>query len=481
MKELKLQVRTIGFLLLFLGTCQLLPTLVAFFEQENSKMAFLSSLLTCITVSITCLRVKAKSQQLSTKGSLVLLALSWTIFCVFGSLPYIFSGILSPMDAFFEAVSGFTTTGSSVIQDIEVLDKAILIWRSQTQWLGGIGIVIVSVVLFPYSSQVDTNLIRKDLPFNKYVKMLPSFRSVSRQLVVFYVIITLVFALLFNQFGMSWFEAICHSFSGISTGGFSTRNLGIGAFTESSIHWTATAISFLGGVNFYLIIQAVYTRSILAPFRDIEFQVYFILIGLISLIVAFILYQNSLYSYAESLQYGFFQVTSLMTTTGFTNQNYDLWPASIQIIFILLMLIGGCTGSTTGSFKVYRLIVMFQVVRVLIFQYLHPRAIKPFWIGSELLSEETIRYIGTFFFVGVVVLLFSTGALMYLGLDPLTAFTAVVACTTGSGPGLAGVGPYQNFSQIPEVGKFILSLDMLFGRLEFFAFFALAFSLLRKK
>jgi trk/ktr system potassium uptake protein len=394
-------------------------------------------------------------------------SLGWLVAGMFGALPFVFSSnIPNVISAYFESISGFTTTGATILPDIEKLAPSILYWRSLTQWLGGMGIIVLAVALLPLLGVGGMQLFRAEVPGPVKDRMLPRIQDTAKLLWAVYVIITISAILSMAVAGMPVFDAICHAFTCLATGGFSPRNASLGAYS-GAIQWVTIVFMFLAGVNFslhYLALRGKISRYA----RSEEFLFYAILIGVATAIVlVFNLGARDL-PLVEQLRHALFQVVSICTTTGYGTDDYELWPVVNQVVLVLLMFVGGCSGSTAGGFKCARVLLLFKHASVQVFRLVHPHAVKHVKIDRKLVPEDVMQSILGLFALYVMAMFAATLVMAALGLDLVTASSSVITCLNNVGPGLGDVGPTQHFADVPGTGKLVLAICMVMGRLELF-------------
>lgn len=407
--------------------------------------------------------------SLNFKESFAVVSLGWICASLFGSLPYMLTGYLpSFADAVFETVSGFTTTGASVITDVETIPKGLLFWRSLTQWLGGMGIIALFVAIIAGMGAKGNQLFRAEVPGPITDKVSPRIRDSAKKLWKTYVVLSIILCVLLYVFGMNLFDAFCHTFTTMATGGFSTKNNSVAYYTSPAIQWTLVIFMFIAGVNFSLHFLAYKKRSLKLYLRDREFKVYSS-IALVAIFIVFISWATgSGMNIEEKLRGAAFQVVSIMTTTGFATMDYDRWPALGQAILFLLMLVGGCAGSTGGSVKPGRYLIIFQRGLIELKQMVHPKAILPQKFGGKVLGDALVINVLQFFFLYVVLIMIGALVMALMGLDLFSSLTASMACLGNIGPGFGLVGPTLNYGFIADGGKYLLSVLMLVGRLEIY-------------
>ncbi len=458
--------RTLGLVLLCESLAMVPPLLVAVFLQEDTIRAFTFTIFLTAACGFVLTRFSADSSRVSYKEGFAIATFGWLALVVFGSLPFIFSGALvRPEDAFFETMSGFTTTGASVLTDIEILPRSILLWRSFTHWLGGMGIIVLTVALIPSLKVAGLQLFRAEVPGPTKSKVLPRVAATARQLYRIYFLITVMEILLLKIAGMSWFDSIIHTFGTVATGGFSSQNLSVGAYNNVLIELIIVFFMIFCGVNFALHYRA-FQGDLRSYWKDPEFKFYLGVIALSTLLVAANLFKGGGYEVGRAFREALFQVSSIVSTTGFATADFNQWPEFSQIILFLLMFFGGCAGSTGGAIKHIRVLILIKSASRQLTRLLHPQAVIPVRLGSQTVSEEVVEAVQAFFFIYIFIFAGVAVFLTSLGLDLVSALAAVAATLGNVGPGLGLVGPASNYASLPVAAKVVLSVCMLIGRLE---------------
>ena len=456
----------IGRVLYFEAAFMLLPCFTALIYQEYSGWSFVFTALLCVLVGAVLTRKKTKNTVFYVKEGFVSVALSWIVLSFMGGLPFLFSGVISnPIDALFETVSGFTTTGASILKDVEVIPHCMLMWRSFTHWIGGMGVLVFLLTFMEMHGGSHMNLMKAESPGPSVSKLRPTVRSTAKILYIIYIVLTIVEILLLLAGGMPLFDSLTTSFGTAGTGGFGIKNDSIGGYSPY-IQIVVTVFMILFGVNFnaYFLI---WCRKFTQAFRMEEVRCYF---GIIFASIAVITLNIAhLYSgVGEALRHAAFQVGSIITTTGYATTDFNLWTQASRTILVLLMFIGACAGSTGGGIKVSRFIILIKTIKKELHTLLHPRSVRKLKLDGHTLEHEVVRSTNVFLIAYVLVFALSILLISFDGLDMVTNFTGVSAALNNIGPGLELVGPTQNFSIFSNGAKLVLTFDMLAGRLELF-------------
>ncbi|MBN1767964.1 MAG: TrkH family potassium uptake protein [Prolixibacteraceae bacterium] len=413
---------------------------------------------------------KRDSITLNRKDAYLTVTLSWILLGLLGSLPYIFSGTIpSFINALFESISGFTTTGSSILTDIECLPKSILFWRSFTHWIGGIGIIVLVIIVMPTLQIGGYHLFTLESSLQD--KIQPRIKSVGNRLLLIYLGLTALEIIFLLFGGMNLFESTCHAFGTIATGGFSPKNTSIGGY-PAYIQYVIMLFMFLSGSNF-IIHYYIVKRKLKKVRKNEEFKFYVLVVLVIGLIITSILFFKMHKPLEEAFRESFFQVISIVTCTGYATADYLLWPTIAWVIIFFAMFLGGSTGSTAGGIKIVRHLIVFKNLSRIIKKTISIHAVIPIRLNKNSLTEESNASILSFIAVYFVVFLSGSMLLILLGIDGKTASSSVATCMAGIGPGIGSVGPASNFAHLPDVAKVILSFLMLVGRLEIYTVLAL--------
>jgi trk system potassium uptake protein TrkH len=461
--------RIMGALIFFLGLTMVFPLLFSLYYRDGDLWALiLSAAITTGAGTFLCLLFRGTTKDISHREGFAIVTFGWASAAFFGSLPYMLAGVLpSFVEAYFESTSGFTTTGATVLGAIEGVPRGILFWRSLTHWLGGMGIIVLSIAILPFLGVGGMQLFKAEVPGPVADKLKPRIAETAKILWQVYMLISGVETLLLMAGGMNLFEALCHTFGTMATGGFSTRNVSIGSYDRAYFDGLITVFMILAGTNFALHYQAL-TGELRAFYRNSEVRFYWATLAGAMLLVTLILRVQVYDTLATAFRYASFQVASIMTTTGYTTADFENWPSFVQYTLVLLMFIGGSAGSTGGGLKCVRILLLLKQGRRELSRLIHPHGVIPVRLGGKPVSEEVIQSIWGFFFLFILVFVLASVTMSLLGLDIVTAFVSVAATINNIGPGLGAVGPMDNYISIPIIGKWVLIFCMLIGRLELY-------------
>jgi trk system potassium uptake protein TrkH len=444
---------------------------VAYFYKESQVPFLWSALITfMISAIFYFVSIKADTGKFSNRDGYLAVTLSWIIFSILGSLPYILSGTIpSFIDACFESTSGFSTTGSSIINDVEILPYSILFWRSLTHWIGGIGIIVLLIIILPSLKVTGYQLFSLESSMKE--KFHPKTKAIGFRVLFIYLGLTLAEIILLNFGDMTLFDSICHSFGTIATGGFSTRNDSLMSYSIYS-QYIVMIFMFLAGTS-----QVVFYYLVKLHFRKIrqneELWFYIVVVVMAGTLATILLLANSTRTFEESFRDGFFQIISIITCTGFTTSNYILWPVAGVLLIFLMMFSGGSTGSTSGGIRMARHLIVIKNIKNAFIKLNHPKSISFIRLNGKSIAENTNISILSFVVLYLFLFILGTIIVVLTGVDPVTASSSVATCMAGIGPGLGTVGPMSNFAHMPEVSKVVLSLLMIIGRLEIITVFVL--------
>lgn len=461
-------IHILGFLLMFLAAAMLLPLPFSFYYGDSVHYSLIFSAVITFILGFIGFKATRFDRDLRPKEGFAVVTFGWLSFSLFGSLPFLLSGTIpSFTDAFFETMSGFTTTGATILRDIEVLPAGILFWRSLTHWIGGMGIIVLSLAILPFLGVGGMQLFKAEVPGPVADKLTPRITGTAKILWGVYVLLSAVEVVLLMFGGMNLFDAMCHTFGTMATGGYSTRNASIGAYDSAFIDYVIIAFMLMAGTNFALHYRFL-RGDIRAYFGNREFLVFLSIVVIATVIIGLDTFSNHYHEVPMTLRKTLFQVTAILTTTGYGTADYEQWAFSSQFILFVMMFMGGCAGSTGGGMKIMRIFVLAKFVFAEITRLLHPHAVVPVRIGKNIIPREVVANVVGFFILFMLVFGLGVISMASMGLDMATSFGAVAASLGNIGPGLGRVGPTDNYSYIPIFGKWVLALLMLMGRLELF-------------
>lgn len=459
----------LGKVLLGLAATMLLPLAVALFAANDDPRPLLWSLLAAAAGGALA-AVRPRSAELSTREALLLTPLLWTVTCAFGALPFYFSAhCKSFTDAYFESVSGFTTTGATILPEVEVLTPSLQLWRCVTHWFGGMGILLLVIAVLPLVGAGGMHLYRAEFSGAKSDKLKPRITETALALWKIYVALTAAEFIALRLAGMDWLDAVCHSFATLGTGGFSTRTASIAGFNSPLVEYIIIAFMLLAGANFTRHYRLWVERRPRAFFLDPEIRSFGLFVAGSSALVCVQLMIHSGYGFGRALRSSLFQVSSIMTTTGFATDDFEHWAPFAQLLLLSLMFVGGCTGSTAGGLKVARIALMFQVVGRELKRLVQRRGVFAVRLGGQVVPESAIGAALNIFYLAFLVNFIASLLLAAAGLDILTSISAAAAAMFNIGPGLGTVGPSENYAHLPAFAKWVLVACMLAGRLEFYS------------
>ncbi len=456
----------LGWIMLCEAALLLLPLAVSVIYSEPASIkAFIITILICAALGTLFIVKKPTSRTLYIREGFIITTLTWLIISILGSLPFMISGaITSPVSALFETVSGFTTTGSSILADVESLDKGILFWRSFTHWIGGMGVLVFILMLRPLSGGSTVNIMKAESPGPQVEKLVPRLQSTAQILYAIYIIMTFIQIVVLLLGGMSLFDSVTTTFCTAGTGGFGIKNDSLASYSPF-LQNTITIFMILFGVNFsayFLLLQGKLKKSLM---EEVKWYLGIILIAV--LIITF--NTRGFYgTFGETIRHSAFQVGSVITTTGYSTVNFDLWPALSKTILVILMFVGACAGSTGGGMKVSRILILVKTVKKELKQYLHPQRTAKISLDKKPVEHTVLRATNVYFVTYMLIFVASILLISIDNFDPATNFTAVTATLNNIGPGLSLVGPMENFDKFSVFSKLVLTFDMLIGRLEIF-------------
>ena len=473
--RLSLIFKYVVIILFLLSTSFLIPAGYSLFTGDGLTEDFLFPLILTGALLLVALQFRERVSDINVKEALLVVVLVWFLFPALSALCYMETDSIPHFaDAYFESVSGFTTTGASILSNIEALPKSVLLWRSTTHWIGGIGFVVFSLSLLPLLGTGGAQLMRIEASKAVEERVLPRVKEIAKAILLVYLVLTLAEIILLKLAGLSLYEAVNHTFATIATGGFSTRNNGVAAFHSFAVEMIIAVFMILGALNLSLYFRAFKERSLKTFFSYYEVKSFLIIVFLSTLITTAILYTERYYhDPITAFRYAFFQIATAASTTGFASTDYSSWPPFVLALLMILALIGASSGSTAGGIKQFRFLVMVKTATKELKKTAHPRLVYRISLGNRVLDVSILNTIWAF-----ISIYFSTTILFGLiitlsGYDLITSFSASIACITSLGPGLGKVGPAGNFGFFPDIDKLLLSVEMLLGRLEVFPILAL--------
>ncbi len=469
----RLVLRILGLLSAIISLSMVFSLAWSVVDKTPDVQAFIWSMVTGLGVGVVLFflgRRGSETYELNVREAFAVVSLGWITAAAVGALPFYYSGMVpSYTDAFFEAMSGFTTTGATILTEIESHHRGLLFWRSFTHWLGGMGIIVLSLAILPFVGVGGMQLFKAEVPGPTPEKLTPRIRKTALVLWGVYVIISAAETAALLLCGMDLFDSLTHTFGTMATGGFSPRNESIAAFGSPLIEWVIIVFMFIAGTNFVLHLLALRGRP-RAYWRDEEFRFYlkftFICIAAVTIFLSF---AGRYGGFADTLRTSTFQVVSIMTTTGYTTANFELWPQALRFLMLMLMFAGGCAGSTGGSMKQVRLQILLKRVRMEINRLLHPQQVTRIRFNGAVVNPDVISSVTAFYILYMALFVGCSFIMIAMGMDLESGIASVAATLGNIGPGLGDVGPVENYAFIAAPGKWLLSFCMLLGRLELFS------------
>ena len=470
-------------MLVVTGLSMFIPTVISWSFSEPDLSGHLQSMIICIVVGIPFWMLTRKSRTLNSKDGFAIVSFAWLIVAFAGSLPFYLSGTIPNFtDAWFEAMSGVTTTGATIIGNpttlpnlpngIESMPHGILFWRSFLQWIGGMGIIVFTIAILPLLGVGGVQLFKAEVPGPVADKIRPRVKETAKILWMVYVGFTFLQFLLLGFAGMPWFDSICHAFTTMPTGGFSTQNASIAAYSNPLIHYVIIFFMFIAGVNFTLHFRAI-TGNFKSYFKDYEFKVYFFILFFATTFIFFNISYSELDLSHNTFRISLFQSLALMTGTGYANANYELWPFFSQLLLFFMMFFGAMGGSTSGGLKIARVILLIKYAASETRRMLHSRAIIPIRIGDRIISDDVIRNTLGFFLIYLSFFVMTALVLTALNFDFLSSLSAAASAIGNVGPAFGAFGPTDNYALLHPIGKWMMTFCMLLGRLEIFTIMVL--------
>lgn len=456
----------LGWILNFEALFLVIPLIAAIAFGDNTVVSILLTIAICAAIGVPITRKKPKESSLHSRDGYVIVSLSWIVLSAFGALPFVFSGAIpNYIDALFETVSGFTTTGASILNDVEAVPKSLLLWRSFTHWVGGMGVLVFIMAFLPLSGGQNLHIMKAESPGPSVSKLVPKVKTTALLLYAIYLVLTALEFILLLFGGLTVFEALTTAFGTAGTGGFSVKNDGLASYSDA-VRMIVSVFMILFSMNFY-----VYFLILSKKFKDV-FKVsevwYYILIIAVATTIVTVNIRNLFPSVGAAFRNALFTISSMISSTGFTAVDFNLWPELSRTIIVLVMFIGACTGSTGGGIKVYRIIILFKSMGKELHTLIHPKQVKKIRMDEHEIEHEVIRAVNVFMVCFILVFVISLLCISFEDYDMITNFTAVTATINNIGPGLELVGPTANFSFFSPFSKTVLIFDMLAGRLELF-------------
>jgi len=464
-------IKVVGILIFFVGLAMIFSLGVGIIYADKSVGPLLKSMNITLGAGLLLYLCSGgeKAEHITPREGMAAVAIGWTAAGLFGALPFYLTGgeFRTFVDAFFESISGFTTTGSSVLSDIEAMPRGILFWRSLIQWLGGMGIIVLSLAILPFLGVGGMQLYKAEVPSPVPDKLRPRIRETAVVLWKVYAGISAGQVILLMIGGMDLYDSLCHTFTTMPTGGFSTRNISVASYNSIYLDMVIVIFMIIAGINFSLHYQ-ILKGDTLAFWKDAECRFFLGAVLVFTLAVSFNIYGTVYQTAGDSLRFGLFQIVSIITTTGFATADYEKWPDMSRMILLLCMFIGGSAGSTGGGMKCLRIMLAFKYCYKELFSMIHPHAVTHIKIGRKTVPEDVIRSVLGFLSLYMMIYAFCAVLLAWMGVDLVTSFGAVAGTLGNIGPGFGTVGPAGNFAHIPEAAKWLLIWCMLLGRLEIY-------------
>jgi trk system potassium uptake protein TrkH len=460
----------LGWLLLLDCAFLVLPLLTSLVLGESIE-PWVAAISIAGIVGLLLVRVRPADRHIRPRDGFLVVGGSWIAVSLIGAIPYLLTGALGPVDSLFESVSGFTTTGSTVIGDTTVLPRALLLWRAMSQWLGGMGIILFTIAILPLLGIGGMQLFKAEVPGPVADKVKPRLATTARTLWMVYVGFTAAEWIALRLAGLSGFDALCHSFTTLATGGFSTRNASVGEFGSATVEWIIIVFMLLAGINFVLHFRLL-TGRVVEVWRDSELRYFLGVIVVAVIILTATTYETGV-RFGDTFRDAVFQTVSILTTTGYASTDFELWAPAPLLVLLCLMVLGGMSGSTGGGIKSLRALLAMSSLRTTLHRLIHPHAVRPAKYGGMVVPESVLSGIWAFLTAYLLIAMIGAGVVAAYGYDLLTAISAGMTSIGNVGPGLGEIGAYDNFAHFPGVVKIVLAGCMLFGRLEIFTLLAL--------
>lgn len=464
----RMVLKIIGIVIKYEAILLLLPLFVALYYRQSDAYAFLVTALITFPIGLILSKIKINKKEMYAKEGFLIVGISWIIISFVGGLPFVISGAIpSIIDSFFETVSGFTTTGATILTEIESLPKGILFWRSLTHWIGGMGFLIFILALIPSLGSNTIHLLKAESAGPSPSKIVPKMKETAKILYLIYFALTILETVLLMFAGLSFYDAIIHALGTAGTGGFSNKNASVAAFNNPAAEWIITVFMLLFGVNFALYFYVI-KGKIKEALMGEELRFYILTVISATVLITINILDINGWNIGESIRQSAFQVSSIMTTTGYATTDFNLWPTFSKIILLVLMFFGGMAGSTAGGVKNIRIVILAKTVRREINKILHPKSVKCVKIDGRVVSEEVTSSVALYIVAYAMITLVAMFIVSIDGFDFTTTTTSVLTTINNVGPGFEMVGPVGNFSAFSGLSKIVLSLCMLIGRLEIY-------------
>jgi trk system potassium uptake protein TrkH len=461
----------LGWLLLLDCAFLCLPLLASLVFRESPE-PWVAAISVAGVIGLLLVRVRPPiDRHIRPRDGFLIVSGAWIAVSLIGAVPYLVTGALGPVDALFESVSGFTTTGSTVVEDTTVIPKALLVWRAMSQWLGGMGIILFTIAILPLLGIGGMQLFKAEVPGPVADKVRPRLATTARTLWMVYVGFTAAEWIALRLAGLSGFDALCHSFTTLATGGFSTKNASVGEFGSATVEWIVIFFMLLAGINFVLHFRLLTGRA-KEVWRDAELR-YFLGVIVVAAVIVTATTHEAGARFADTIRDAVFQTLSILTTTGYASTDFELWAPAPLLVLLCLMVLGGMSGSTGGGIKSLRALLAVSSLRTTLHRLIHPHAVRPVKYGGAVVRESVLSGIWAFLTAYMLIALAGAGVVAAYGYDPLTAISAGMTSIGNVGPGFGAIGAYDNFAHFPGVVKMVLAGCMLFGRLEIFTLLAL--------
>lgn len=479
--NLKLIRKVLGILLICEAALMLPSLVVSIIYRGPDIIAFITSSFITFAIGVALSITKVESTKMYSRDGFSIVALGWIVMSLCGALPfYISNAIPSFIDCFFESSSGFTTTGASILTQIEGLPHGILFWRSFTHWVGGMGVIVLTLAILPSVGAGSFQMMKAESPGPSPGKLVPRVRETAKILYTIYLVFTFLEVVLLKLSGMPLYDAFIHTFGTVGTGGFSNMNASVGAYNNVYVEIIITVFMFLSGTNFALYFL-FFKGNFKAIFKDEELRFYMLVVFSSIALVTWNLHGHVFKSIFESLRYSSFQVVSIISTTGYATTDFDVWPLFSKVILLMLMFVGGCAGSTGGAMKNIRILMLFRIMKRELHQVIHPNAVYVVRYNGKAINERTVSEVLGFFFMYVIVFVAAIVLISFENMDWITTISSVAATIGNIGPGFSVVGAVGNYSSFSDLSKLVLSMCMIIGRLEIYPVLLLAIPSFWKK